>query len=118
MRHEPGGAVGAEAEHAPKLVRGDRLFRGAHKVRREEPLMQRDMAALVQSADRRRKRLPAVLALVDARAGALAFHFGCVADGAAMRADRAIGPAQRLEVLPGFFFVVEYRASQVHGVTY
>src|SRR5438874_13111955 len=79
--------------------------------------MQRDMRALVEGADRRGERLAAVLALVDAGAGALALHFRCVGDRTTVRADRAIGPAQRLEMPPGSVFVVKDWVCQARHVS-
>src|SRR3984893_18357378 len=51
VRHEPCGAVRAEAEHAPKLMRAHALLGRAEKARCEQPLMQRNMRAFVNGAD-------------------------------------------------------------------
>ena len=76
----------------------------------KQPLVERDMRALEQRADRDRERLAAFLrlALVDARTCAVGFglQLGCRANRAAVRANRAIGSAQRLKVLAGCIFVV------------
>src|SRR3954465_3139267 len=81
----------------------------------QQPFMQWDMATLVQGADRRRERFATVFALVDAWPRALTLQFGRVADNAAMRADRPIRPALRLEMPPGGFFIVKNLVCQIDG---
>src|SRR5579863_10587929 len=72
MRHEPRGAVGAETEHPPKLMRAHALLAGREQVHREKPLVQRDMGPLKERADGRRKVARACLALVEAWTGRFA----------------------------------------------
>src|SRR5262245_28148622 len=94
--HEPSGFVG-DIERAMQLVSRDAFLRGAQQVIGEKPFMERDMRALEYGSNRHREWLAAGLALVDALAGAvrrglqLSRGFKC----AAVRANRAIGPAQR-----------------------
>jgi hypothetical protein len=44
-----------------------------------------------------------------------AFKSGDVLDRAAVRARRTVRPAQRLDVLPGGFFVVKDGAGEIDG---
>jgi len=115
VSHEPSGTIRAEAKHPPQLVSRNPLLAGAKQVRCEQPLVQRDMRALIDGTDRRGKRLLAVPAFVDARPGAFALQFGRVADHATMRAFGAVRPAQRLEMSPRGFLVSEDRIGEVYG---
>ena len=107
MRHGPSSAIGTEAERAIKLVSRHALFAGAKQVRRQQPLVQRDMRTLVHGTHGRCERLAAILALVEARARRLALHQRGITDRAAMRADATICPAQRFKVEAGGVFIVE-----------
>src|SRR3954462_7998611 len=89
------------------------LLTGAKQTSRQQPFVQRDMAALIKGADCGGKLLATVLTLIDAGARAFALHLGRVADDTAMRTDRTIRPALRLEMPPGGFFVVENRVCQI-----
>ena len=86
-------------------------------MRREQPLVQRNMRPLVKCAHRRREGLLASAALVEAGARALALELRSLVYDAAMRADRTIGPAQGFKVLPSGSFVRENLFSKVasHG---
>lgn len=80
----------------------------------EYPLSQRDMRPLENRADRDGKRLAAVLALVDARTGALALKLGnAVAHDATAGAYRAGWPQDAFQVLARFVFVGVDRVSQI-----
>src|SRR5262249_39802083 len=96
-----------------KLVAANALLRGAQKEHRLQPDMQRDMAGLEDSADLDGKGLAAVVALVDAYAGALARQLAAVIHSAAMRADAAFPPYAALDKIICGLFVVE-----VGGVEY
>src|SRR5258708_28446806 len=115
MGHKPSGTVGAKAEHSPKLMRAHSLLGRAHEMRSEQPLMQRDMRALIQRAHGGRERLLAGAALVQTGARALALEFGGLVYGATMRADWAIRPTELFEVSAGGFFVSENRVCEIAG---
>src|SRR5262245_36271392 len=65
------------------------------------------MARLHHRAGRDAKGLAASVALIHARTMRLALDQRCLIDRAAMRADWAVRPADRLEMLAGFIFVFE-----------
>ena len=93
MRHEPSGAVGAEAKHPHKLMSRDAFLARRHQTERQRPLVQRNMAGLHDGADRDRERLPAGVALIHAGAMRFALNERRLVDHAAMRANRlAIRP--------------------------
>lgn len=64
-----------------------------------QPDMQRDMARLENHPDFDRERLSASAAIPQAWPGRLALHLGRLIYGAAMWANRAIGPKPRLDIL-------------------
>jgi hypothetical protein len=107
VRHEPGGAVGAEAEIAADLHGGDAPLARHHKVRREQPFVQRNVRPLVSRAHRGGEGLTAVFALVEAGARAFALEQHGIVDGAAMEAGPTVGPADALKMGAGCVFVVE-----------
>lgn len=114
--HEPRGLVG-HAEHAVQLVRRHAGLGGRHQVAGEHPLVERDLGALEDGADRDGELLAALSALVQALAVGLALkgaYLGRVGV-AAMGADRAVRPAERLQVLAGLVGVGEDRIEQVGG---
>ena len=65
------------------------------------------MACFENGADLHGEWLAAVVALVNAYPGGLALHLRAVADHAALRAGRAMGPDAGFHVRIGGFFVVE-----------
>src|SRR5688572_17308973 len=69
VRQEPSRLDG-NAKHPAKLVRGNPFLAARHEVERLEPDIQLDMARFEDSPDLHGKRLAAVVALVDADAGA------------------------------------------------
>lgn len=88
-------------------------------MRSGKPLVQRDVAAFVQRADRDGERFAASVALVQAGAGCLALHQGRLIDGAAMRANRAARPQFSLKPFAGFLGVVKFGAGEVtHRIGY
>src|SRR4051794_11828332 len=82
-------------------------------VPRKQSLIKRDLATLIQGADCSRKRLAAVVALIDAWRRALAIQFGRIANDTTTRADRTIRPARRLKMPAGGLFIVENRVRQI-----
>src|SRR3546814_9614675 len=82
------------------------LFLGrAKEVRRQQPLVQRDLGTLIERADRHRELLAALRTEPEAGPCALALQLVGAVDASAVRADRAIGPAHALQILPGGGFV-------------
>src|SRR5262245_48639739 len=95
VRHKPGGLVG-DAEHAVELVRRDALLAGRHQIGSEQPLAQRDMRALKHSPDRHRELAAARAAMPETFVAGGARQPMDVLNLAAVRAERAIGPADAL----------------------
>jgi hypothetical protein len=91
MRHEP-CSLESDAQGPMKLVARNALLRRAHKVCSLKPIVHRHMASLENGPDFHAERLAAVVALIDANAGALAAHLGNAIDCAAMRANRTVRP--------------------------
>jgi hypothetical protein len=77
-----------------------------------QPLEHRDVAVLEDRADLDREGLVAVVALLDADAGALALQRLDAVRGSAMRADRTIRPEPSLDPLICGVFVVEAGMAQ------
>jgi len=84
-------------------------------VEAQDPLRQRNVAALHDGADRDREMLAAAVALMQAGAVALALQAGDAVRRAAVGTESAVRPAQALKVLPGCVVIVEDRIGQVHG---
>ena len=114
MAHEPRGLV-RHAQGAANLVSRDALLAGSHEVGRQKPLVERNLGTLEHRPDRRRELLAASVALIQARAGALALQFRGFVHDAAMRADRTMRPTGSLKMGAGFVGVGEDRISQVHS---
>lgn len=113
--HEPRCSIRAEAKHSPELMRGYAFLARRHKMSRKQPFVQRDMRALVKRAERGRERFLAAMAFVESRTMALTLEFRGVVHNTAERTDRTVGPAKRLEMLPGSFLVREDRVRQITG---
>src|SRR5205814_1027470 len=62
MRHEPCGTVGTETEHSLKLQRADAFLAGGNDVHCQQPLVERDMRALVDRAGANRELEAAIVA--------------------------------------------------------
>jgi hypothetical protein len=75
----------------------------------QKPLVERDMRALEQRADRHSELLGAALALVEPRTMALAAQCVGRADQATVRTDRPVRPQKLLQPLTGFLGIVENR---------
>src|SRR5205085_52092 len=94
VRHEPRALVG-HAEHPMQLMRAHALLARTEEVEREQPLVQRNVRALEDRADRDRVLLPASGALVELPC--LRFEWVWPAlTLAAVRADGTVRPADRL----------------------
>lgn len=106
MRHEPSGFE-RDAKDAPKLIGADTFFRRRHERNRLEPLVYRDMARLKNGPNLHGKGLAALVALVGANAGALAFELADTINSAAMRADRTIRPNAGFNPLISRLLVME-----------
>src|SRR6185437_9070729 len=98
MAEEPSRLFG-QAQHATDLKCGDALLARHHEMRSGKPLVERHLGALVQRAHGHGERLAAGVALVHARASALALHEGGLIDHAAMRAEATMRPDPRLKPL-------------------
>jgi len=115
MGQEPRRLVG-RAEHAGELVRAHALLARAHQMERHDPLVERKMAALHHSADRDREGPPASIALEQAGPMALALQALHVVNLAAVRAERAVRPADTFQVSPGGIVIVEHAVGEVGNV--
>jgi hypothetical protein len=104
MRQKPRALVG-HTQHAVQLMGAHALLAGAEKVNGQEPLMDRDMAALHHRARAARELVAAIVAEEVASLG-LAFH-AVDALRTAMRASDLIGPARSLQMGNRGFFVGE-----------
>jgi len=100
MRHEPRRFVG-HAKGAVQLMAAHALLAAAQKVHGLQPDVERDMATLENGADCRGELLAAVLALPKADAVRLTREAVMPADYPAMRADRAVRPADALKMGEG-----------------
>src|SRR5271165_2303432 len=67
MGHKPSGLIGAEAEHTEQLMRAHALLRRGKQVRRQEPLVQRNMRTLIKRSRANSEFLAALGAMVPAR---------------------------------------------------
>ena len=107
MPHEPCGFKG-HAQGTMQLILADALLARANQEHRLKPDMQLDVAGLEDGPDLHGEWLATAIALVGAYAGALAFQLAyAVLAGAAMRADRTIGPNASLDKLIGCLFIVK-----------
>jgi len=113
VKQEPCRLVG-NPHHAAQLQRRHALLARRHKMRREHPLVQLDVAVIHDRADRHGERLAAVLALVDARTGAFALQLGNpILHDAAARTDRALRPEHGFKVFASHVVIVEHRAGKI-----
>ena len=112
MRHEPRRFVG-DAKHAVQLVCRNAFLGRTHEVRRQKPLMQRDMGALVKRTDAHGELLAAGIAVMPAGTHGLALEGRHSFELAAIGAEHAIGPALLFEVVAGCVFVVKDRIGEI-----
>jgi hypothetical protein len=114
VAHEPSGLV-CDFQHAMQLVSRYAFLARGHQVKAENPLSQRDVAALHDGAVGYGEVTTAGVALVKAGAVGLAFQTLDTLDRTAVRTGRTIRPADRLHVLPREVFVMENGISQIDG---
>jgi len=88
-----------------KLVGADTFLACGHEMKSQKPFIQLDMGILKKRSHSYRKMLAATVALVKTWAMAFASKSGDFFRTAAMRANRAIRPAQFFKVLSGGFFI-------------
>jgi hypothetical protein len=113
VSHEPRGFVG-HAKHAVQLMAAHAFLGRTKKEYRLQPDIKRDLGTLEYGANGHTELLAAVFALHQTRAVRLALQGVMVMTyAAAMRADRAIGPAQAFKVFAGLVRVLEVRLIQV-----
>src|SRR3984893_6822100 len=93
----------------------DAFLAGTKQVCRKQPLMKRDMRAFVDGADCGSKWFLAGSALVQPGASAATFEFGCFVEDATMWANRAVWPANLLEMRSCGVLVVEDRICEVYS---
>lgn len=105
MAEIPRCFVAADSEDALHLERGDALLRFANQHSGEKPLGQREMRVIENRSGGDSELLLAVLAAENGFTATHPDDFFLPA----LRADRAIGPAQFFEVRPALAFAVETR---------
>src|SRR5262249_8170557 len=115
VRHEPRRLV-RHVERAMELVAADPLLAGAHERGREQPFVERDLAALEDGSDCHAVLLAAGSALPESRPVRLALELIAALSLAAVRADRPFGPADALQIFAGRVGIVEVAVGQVHDV--
>jgi hypothetical protein len=114
MGHEPCSLVG-DTQGAVNLMGADSLFGGTQQVNRQQPLGQANFAALKNSAYGHGELFTASHALHKAWTMGFALKRIRASYGAAMRAYRAIRPAQLLQVFASFAVAGEVRdVEHVH----
>jgi hypothetical protein len=106
VRHEPSGFQG-DAQSPVKLIAADPLLAGAQQVHGLQPKAHRNVAVLEYGADLHGEGLAALVALVNAYAGALALELANAVHAAAVRADRAFRPYAGFNPSVSCVFVLE-----------
>jgi hypothetical protein len=91
----------------------DALLAGAHKVRGEQPLVERNLGAFEHSANGDGILLAASVALDEAGAVGLAFKALLIVARTTVRANRAVRPMQGFEILASLVGVLEARCKEV-----
>jgi hypothetical protein len=113
VAEEPSGLVG-NAEHTLHLLGAHALLGRGHDVSGEQPLVQRNVRTLHDSASADGELVAAVIAEEHTGLG-LARH-AADANRTTVRADRlAIGPARSFDMGQCLGFVVEDRIGDIHG---
>ena len=108
VRHEPRRLV-RDAQHALKLLGADPLLGRAHQVCGVHPLVKGHLGALKDGADSHGELFAAVTTEQKAGTVARAIQAAVAIRAAAVRAYRAIGPADRFKMLARRVVVVESR---------
>lgn len=106
MRHKPCCLIG-DAQHAFDLFAADAFFAGGNEVCGHEPFVKGDLGTLKDSADCDRELTAAVATEVKPITVGLTVDSAVALYASAVRADRAVGPAQGFQILAGSRFVVE-----------
>src|SRR6185312_11528814 len=106
MGEKPRSLEGA-AESAMQLVAADAFLAGRHQKDRLQPMAHGDVAGLENGPDFHGEGLAALVALVGADPGALAFHLGNALGLTALRANSAVRPKPCLDEGVGGCLVVE-----------
>src|SRR6185312_10830936 len=114
MGHEPGALVG-NTERPVQLMGRDAFLAGRHEVKAQNPLRQRDMASLHDSAVGDGELALTVIALIQAGAMRLTLHTGDAINRSAVWAEGASGPPNALQMDAGGVLIVENRVGQVCG---
>src|ERR1700733_1315664 len=120
MRHEPSALV-RDSEHPMKLMGAHTFFASAQEMKREKPLVQRNMAVFHDGSDGDGELFATAAALVQAlpgvRLGFLVLYVGLepvgFAKGSAMRANGAFRPALGFQKLTRFVGIGEVRGEDV-----
>lgn len=113
VRHEPCGLVG-HTQNPVQLVAAHALLGRAEQIDRLQPDIQLDLGTLKDCPNGHGKRFAAVTALVEAFAGRIPIkRVMLLAHNAAMRAYRAIRPADGFKVLAGLVGALEMGLVQV-----
>lgn len=117
---EPKGLVVLRAELALKLKGANALLAGAHAGDDVEPRGDRQLGRGKDRVHRHGELLPALLALLQARADLLRGVRGKVADASliavpAVGAHRSFGPQHALQELAGFIFGQVLEILYAHG---
>src|SRR5262249_21000220 len=106
VAHEPSAFV-RDAKHPADLKRRNSLLARNNQMRRHQPLVQRNMRALIKRADAHRELVAAIRAMKPTGTHRLAFEALDRFHLAAERANGAIWPARCLKEFAGFIFVRE-----------
>ena len=107
----------SDAEHTVKLMCAHAFFGSPQEMHGKKPLVKRDFRILHNRSNGDGELFAAGIALVKARAMRLPLQCRDIARiaVAAMRANRTVRPALRLQIFAGFFGVLEAWISEVHG---
>lgn len=106
VRHEPSRLEG-NAKGAVQLVATNTLLAGRDQENGLEPQVHSNVAGLENGANLHGKRLAAVVAFIQAKAGRFAAHALVALHAAAVGADRAMRPDTGLYELVGGFFIMK-----------
>lgn len=106
MRHEPRGFVG-HAEHALDLLAGNALLAARHERCCKDPFIKADLGTLEHRAYGYGELIAAMAAVIQAETMRFALELGNAVTRAAVRANRAIRPADGFKIFAGSSGVVE-----------
>ena len=106
MAEKPRGFF-AQAQQTANLEGTHAFLTGHHEVRCRQPLVEWDLASLVERPNSDGERLAASVTLVETRTMGRAFHEGGFVYSATVRTDGAIGPEAILKPLTSLGFIVK-----------